>query len=119
MENIKHVALRTCIATGEKKDKREMIRLVKSIDGKVLVDIKGKVKGRGANISMNLDAFDLAVKKKAIERALKLEKKLSVEEIQNIRNLFETALKEKELRKGNKMVSVKISKSEFDKITDK
>ena len=116
MENVKHVAWRTCIATGEKKDKREMIRLVKQANGVVVVDQKGKEKGRGASICMDMGMFDIAVKKKAIERALRLGRKLSEQEVIDIRVAFQAAINERQLRKGENKVSLKISKSEFDKI---
>ena len=71
---IRHVPIRTCIATGEKRPKNEMIRLVRIDSGEVVIDLKGKEKGRGANLTQTLEAFDLAVKKKIITKALKLEK---------------------------------------------
>jgi len=116
MENKQHVAWRTCIGTGEKKDKREMLRLVRRADGSVVVDLKGKERGRGANISQSLDAFDQAIKKKALNRALKLDKPLKADDLSKLRTDFETALTEKALRKGKKSVTMKISKQEFVKI---
>lgn len=113
----KHIALRTCIATGEKKDKREMIRLVKLMDDTVVIDIKGKEKGRGANITSNIKAFDLALKKKAIERALKLNKKLNDLEVEKLRQSFIDAIKSRTLRKGSNKISLKVSKEDFNKIT--
>ena len=115
MENKLHVAMRTCIGTGEKKAKKDMIRLVKVASGEVVVDLKGKERGRGANLCLTLEAFDKAVAKNAIGRALKLEKKLSIDQIQNLRAKFTEAIEEKAFRQGNKRVVVKISKDDFDK----
>ena len=113
----KHVAIRTCIATGEKHPKVDMIRLVKAEDGSVAIDIKGKLKGRGANLSMDIAAFELAIKKKAINRALKLEKPLNEEQINKLREEFLNAIEHKKFRKGNKPVVIAISKEEFEKVT--
>jgi predicted RNA-binding protein YlxR (DUF448 family) len=114
----KHIALRTCIGTGEKKDKKEMIRLVKLASGAIVVDLKGKEKGRGASLSLSMDAFDMAIKKNAIQRALKIEKKMTEEEVSKLRNEFEIALNEKLLRGNNKKISLKVSKEEFKKIVE-
>jgi hypothetical protein len=110
---IKHIPIRTCIATGEKLPKAEMIRLVLQ-DGIVSVDIKGKLKGRGANIKMDINAFETAVKKKAIARALKLENGLSLNDIERLRKEFIEALDMKNFRKGNKPVTITINKEELN-----
>ena len=104
---IRHVPIRTCIATGEKRPKNEMMRLVRLESGEVIVDPKGKEKGRGANLTQSLEAFDLAVKKKIIQKALKLEKPLTPEEIANLRNSFQEAIEERAFRRGQKHVKIK------------
>lgn len=108
--------IRTCIATGKKDEKRNMIRLVRKASGEVVVDGKGKERGRGANLVMDIEAFDLAIKKGAIERALKLEKKLITSDYERLRVDFLDVLKQKQLRGNKKNVDFKISKEEFDKI---
>lgn len=110
----KHTPIRTCIGTGEKKAKNEMIRLVRKDDGTVVVDVKGKEKGRGANLLMDVAAFDLAVKKKAIGRALKLEHGLNATELADLRSKFIDAIAEKNFRKGNKHVTVKVTKADLE-----
>jgi len=57
--------MRKCLATGEMKPKKEMIRIVRSKDGEVSVDITGKKSGRGAYVSLDRDAI-LTAKKKNI-----------------------------------------------------
>lgn len=109
----KHTPIRTCIGTGEKKPKNEMIRLVRKDDGTVVVDVKGKEKGRGASLSMDVAAFDLAVKKKAIGRALKLEQGLTPELLASLREKFILAIEEKNFRKGNKHVTIKVNKEDL------
>ena len=112
----KHVPIRTCIATGEKHPKNQMIRLVRLENGDVVVDPKGKEKGRGANLLMSEAVFDLALKKKAIQRALKLDKPLSSDDIARLRSEFLQAIALKSFRKGNQPVTIKIAKEELTKI---
>jgi predicted RNA-binding protein YlxR (DUF448 family) len=111
---IKHVPMRTCIGTGEQKPKNELIRLVRRPDGSVVIDLRGKERGRGASLCADLAAFDLAVKKRAINRSLKLEKPLTVEQLADLRKLFEAAIAEKAFRPNNKSVTVKVSKQELE-----
>ncbi|MCR2820680.1 RNase P modulator RnpM [Lederbergia panacisoli] len=61
----KKIPMRKCLATGEMKPKKEMIRIVRSKEGEVSVDITGKKSGRGAYVSLDRDAI-LAAKKKNI-----------------------------------------------------
>ena len=112
--NQKHIPIRTCIATGVSKPKSELIRLVRLADGKVVVDVSGRERGRGANLDMTAEAFELAVKKKAIERALKLERSLGEEEIGKLRFEFQNAIEEKRFRKGNKPVTIRVAKEELE-----
>ncbi len=109
----KHVPMRTCIGTGLKKPKSEMIRLLRTDNGEVKIDLKGKERGRGANLDMTLEAFDMAVKKGAIDRALKLEKKLTKDQIDSLRADFEAAIEEKKFRKGNEAVVIRIKKEDL------
>ena len=110
---LKHVPIRTCIATGVKKPKNELIRLVRLGDGSVKVDAHGRERGRGANLDMKIEAFELAVKKRAIERALKLEKQLTVEQVEELRKDFLSAVEEKEFRPFNKPVTIRVKKEEI------
>ena len=112
----KHVPVRTCIATGEKKPKKELIRLVRLSDGKIKVDTRSKLEGRGANLTMTMDAFDLAIKKKAIPRALKLERPLTQDEILALRNDFEEAIKERQFRPSDKPVKIRVSRDDLNAI---
>ena len=111
---IRHVPIRTCIATGEKRPKNEMIRLVRLDSGEVVIDLKGKEKGRGANLTQTSEAFDLAVKKKIITKALKLEKPLSADKLSSLREKFLQAIEEKAFRQGQKHVKIKVSKEQLD-----
>lgn len=64
----KHVPMRTCIGTGEKQAKRDMVRVVRREDGHIVVDPTGKVPGsRGAYLSKSSAAAERAFKRKAFE----------------------------------------------------
>lgn len=110
--------MRMCIVTREKKPKMELMRLVR-VGDEVRVDPKGKERGRGANIAMDLEVFDQAVKKNIIARALKLERKLKPREIEELRNDFQEAIEERKFRQGNQPVVVKVDKEKWNKITSK
>lgn len=70
---VKKVPLRKCIACGENKPKKELIRIVKSKENEVNVDLTGKLNGRGAYICPNVECFELAYKTKKIARNLETE----------------------------------------------
>ncbi len=112
---IKHIPMRTCIVTQEKKPKKDLIRLVKTKEG-VKVDLKGKEKGRGANISIDLEIFDQAIQKHLIEKSLKLNNNLKEEEISVLRETFKSAIEEKKFRKGKKHIILRVHKNGTKKI---
>ncbi len=63
----KHVPMRTCIGTQTKHPKREMVRVVKTAEGHIVVDPTGKLGGsRGAYISKSKAAAEAAVKHKRL-----------------------------------------------------
>ena len=66
----KKVPLRQCIGCGEMKNKRELIRVVRSPQGEISVDLTGKKSGRGAYICQNVECLRKARKAKRLERAL-------------------------------------------------
>lgn len=72
MNKPKKVPLRKCLATGEQFPKRDLIRVVRTPEGNVVVDTTGKANGRGAYISKNLQAVDIAEKKKLFDRQLEI-----------------------------------------------
>ena len=66
----KAVPVRLCLGCREPKAKNEMLRIVRTGDGNVMIDLKGKASGRGAYICKNKACFDKAVKSKALDRSL-------------------------------------------------
>ncbi len=60
---------RLCVGCGEMFDKRELIRVVKSPEGDISIDLTGKKNGRGAYICNNPECLKKAKKRKSLERA--------------------------------------------------
>lgn len=69
----KKIPMRKCLGCSEMKPKKELIRVVRSPDGIVSIDIKGKSSGRGCYICPNIQCFNNAVKGKQLEKALETE----------------------------------------------
>ncbi|NLC41502.1 MAG: YlxR family protein [Erysipelothrix sp.] len=66
----KKIPLRKCIATGEQLPKSELLRIVKTPDNEVLVDLSGKQNGRGAYLKKSIEALEIAKTKGLLRRAL-------------------------------------------------
>lgn len=85
MQKTKKIPMRQCLGCREMKPKRELIRVVRSKEGEVAVDLKGKLPGRGAYVCRCKSCLAKALKSRAIERALdvqipdELKEKLSSE----------------------------------------
>lgn len=62
--------MRTCVVTKEKLPKQELIRVVRTPEGNVIIDEKGKVNGRGAYLKKDLEVFNKAKKSKILDRHL-------------------------------------------------
>lgn len=69
----KKIPMRQCLGCREMKQKRELIRAVKSPDGEVNLDFKGKMPGRGAYLCPNGECLKKAMKSKALERAFSVQ----------------------------------------------
>lgn len=67
---MKKIPMRKCIATGEMKPKKELIRIVRSKEGEVSVDPSGKKAGRGAYLTLDRDTIMLAKKKNILANQL-------------------------------------------------
>lgn len=65
----KKIPMRQCLGCREMKPKRELIRVVKSPEGEISLDFKGKKPGRGAYVCPNAQCLARAEKSKALSRA--------------------------------------------------
>ena len=68
----KKIPMRMCSGCRESKPKSELIRVVRTPDGNIIVDKTGKVSGRGAYLCKNEECFKKSVKSKALSRALEV-----------------------------------------------
>ena len=64
----KKIPLRKCIGCGEMKEKRELIRIVRSPEGEISLDKVGRKPGRGAYLCQSLDCLRAARKAHRLER---------------------------------------------------
>lgn len=67
----KRIPQRMCIGCGEMKDKRDMLRVIKTSEDEIMIDATGKKNGRGAYVCFSQECLDKAVKNKGLERSLK------------------------------------------------
>lgn len=65
----KKIPMRKCTGCGEMKPKIELIRVVKSPEGEISLDLTGKKSGRGAYVCRSKECFDKARKAKRFEKA--------------------------------------------------
>lgn len=69
----KKVPLRKCTGCGEMFDKRSLVRVVKSPEGEVSLDLTGKKPGRGAYVCRNPECLKKARKRRAFERVFQMQ----------------------------------------------
>lgn len=74
----KHTPLRQCLGCREMKPKTELVRVVRSPEGAVSVDLRGKAPGRGAYVCPSADCLKKALRSKALGRSLGVEIPLEV-----------------------------------------
>lgn len=68
----KKIPLRQCIGCGESKSKKEMMRVLKTPEGPIVLDVTGKKNGRGAYLCKNKECLKKAVRSKGLERSFKM-----------------------------------------------
>lgn len=69
----KKIPMRQCLGCREMKPKRELLRVVRSPEGAVTLDLRGKASGRGAYVCPNPECLKRAIKTKALSRAFETE----------------------------------------------
>lgn len=69
MPKVKKIPQRQCVGCREMKNKKELIRVVKSPTGEISLDFVGKKPGRGAYVCRSVDCLQRARKSRALERA--------------------------------------------------
>ena len=64
--------MRQCVGCGEMKSKKEMMRILKTAEGDIVLDVTGKKNGRGAYLCKTEECLKKARKTKGIERSFKM-----------------------------------------------
>lgn len=84
---MKKIPMRRCLATKESFPKKELLRIVRTPEGEVKVDLTGKLNGKGAYLSKNIEALNIAKERKLLDKALEVKVNDDVyEEISKIIN---------------------------------
>ena len=68
----KKVPMRKCVGCGEMKNKKEMIRVLKTPEEEFVLDASGKKNGRGAYLCPSGECLERAIKSKGLERSFKM-----------------------------------------------
>lgn len=68
----KKIPMRTCVVTKEKCEKKDLLRIVRTPVGNVIVDTTGKSNGRGAYLKKDIEVINKAEKTKILERVLEV-----------------------------------------------
>ena len=69
----KKIPMRSCVITREKLPKKELIRVVRTPEGNIIIDESGKSNGRGAYLKRDLEVIAKAKKSKVLNRILEVE----------------------------------------------
>lgn len=70
MQKTRKIPQRQCVGCREMKDKKALLRIVKTPEGEILLDSTGKKSGRGAYVCPDPECLKKARKSRALERAL-------------------------------------------------
>ncbi len=72
MGQTRKIPMRKCVGCQEMKSKKEMMRVIRTPEDELVIDITGKKNGRGAYLCFSKQCFEKAVKNKGLERSLKM-----------------------------------------------
>jgi predicted RNA-binding protein YlxR (DUF448 family) len=68
----KKIPLRQCVGCNEMKGKKDMMRVLKTAEDEICLDVTGKKNGRGAYVCRNMECLKKARKTKGLERSFKM-----------------------------------------------
>ena len=68
----KKIPMRQCVGCGQMKAKRELMRVLKTTEGPIVLDVTGRKNGRGAYLCKQLSCLQQARKNKGLERSFKM-----------------------------------------------
>lgn len=69
---MKKIPMRSCLITKEKLPKKDLIRIVRTPEGTVIIDELGKANGRGAYLKKDIEVINKAKNNKVLERVLEV-----------------------------------------------
>ena len=69
---MKKIPMRQCVGCGEMKDRKEMMRILKTAEGPIVLDMTGKKNGRGAYLCKSAECLQKARRNKGLERSFKM-----------------------------------------------
>ena len=69
---MKKIPMRSCLITKEKLPKKDLIRIVRTPEGNVIIDEVGKANGRGAYLKKDIEVINKAKNNKVLERVLEV-----------------------------------------------
>lgn len=70
---MKKIPMRSCVITRERCEKKDLIRIVRTPEGNIEIDLTGKKNGRGAYIKKDINVVNTARKTKALNKHLEIE----------------------------------------------
>lgn len=82
----KKIPMRMCVSCREMQPKKELVRIVRTPEGAVILDTTGRANGRGAYLCKKSTCLEKAIKSRALERAL--ETKIENETYDTLRGQF-------------------------------
>lgn len=94
----KKVSLRRCVGCGEMREKKEMMRVLKSTEGPIFLDMTGRKNGRGAYLCRQAECLAKARKNKGLERSFK--QRIPDEIYETLEKAFEEGGHEADTGKG-------------------
>jgi len=66
------IPMRTCLITREKCEKKDLVRIVRTPDGLVEIDLSGKKNGRGAYLKKDINVFEKAKNSRILDKVLEI-----------------------------------------------
>lgn len=64
--------MRKCVGCGEMKSRKDLIRVIRTPEGQVVMDLTGRANGRGAYLCRSSSCFEKAVRAKSLQRSLEV-----------------------------------------------
>ena len=70
---MRKIPMRMCVVTRERFEKRDLLRIVRTPENEVLIDLTGKKNGKGAYLKKDIEVIKKAQKNKILDRVLEVD----------------------------------------------